>query len=159
MLFFGIAPKSILMKFPIRLLAPLCAVVALFLSGCSPSDTHEKVLDDAATQLDKLAKTLASVTDKASAEKAAKDMRAIAEDLKKTAARAQALGQPTVDVKAKIDSKMRVIEGKFSQLVEAQAPRIKALPPEVTAAFTEAAGEFQPAWQEVATAFKAADAK
>jgi hypothetical protein len=157
--FLGIAPKSILMKFPIRLLAPLCAACALFLTGCSPSDTHEKVLDDIAVQLDKLAKIPASVTDKSSAEKAAKDMKPIADELSKTAKRAQALGEPTADLKAKLDSKMRVVLGKFSQMTEAQAAAVKKWSPEVTEAFSAGSADVDKAFQEVAKAFKDADKK
>lgn len=147
------------MKFSLRLLAPLCAAVALFLSGCSSGDDHDKVLDDAAAQYDRMAKALASVTDKASAEKAGKEMKSIAEELKKTATRAQALGEPPVDVKAKVENKMRAIEAKWSQTLEAQRARVKALPADVTEAFKKASDDAAPAWLDTAAAFKKADKK
>ncbi len=146
------------MKFSMRLLTALCAAVALFVSGCSSSDSHEKVLDDAAAQLDKLAKTLDGVTDKASAEKAAKEMKSIADELKKVAVRAQALGQPPVDVKAKIENKMGAIAAKFAEKMEAQGAK-KTLPPEATQAFADSAKDVLPTMQEVAAAFTTADKK
>ncbi len=147
------------MNFRLRTLAPLFAVAALTFSGCSKSDTHELVLDDTAAQLDKMAATLATVTDKASAEKATKDLQAIAVDLKKVAIRAQALGQPSADVMAQVDSKMKTIEAKFAEKMDANEKKLKGATPEVTKAFTDSAEQFIPAMKAVADAFTAADKK
>ena len=70
------------------------------------------------------------VTDKASAEKAVTDIKAVVEEMKKIAARAKALGQPSADVKAKIEAKMKRINMTATRFLSSlSSPPAKKMSP------------------------------
>ena len=64
----GTQPHRVV-KLPSFILGAVGATLALAFGGCSGGDSHEKVADDIAMQMDRIAISLSSVADKASAEK------------------------------------------------------------------------------------------
>jgi hypothetical protein len=135
------------------------ATLTLFFAGCSGADNHEKIADDAAAQMEKMANAVASVKDKASAEKAVAEMKAVAEELKKIAARAKAVGKPSAEVKAKIDAKMKPRQQAVEkQMVTAQT-NLAAAGPEAAAILQKGMMELGQTMMEVAMALEGTDQK
>jgi hypothetical protein len=103
------------MKTLSRFVVAVLATATLFFAGCSGKDTHEKLADDAAAQMDKIATAVASVKDKASAEKAVTEIKAASAEMKKLSDRYNALGAPSAEVKTKVDTKMKAKEEEMKK--------------------------------------------
>ncbi len=144
------------MKTLSRFLTQTVLIIAtLFITGCSGGDTHEKVADDALKQMDRMVTAVSAVTDKASAEKAVADLKSVGEELKKIAERAKKLGEPSADVKAKVDGKMSAKQAEITQkMMGMQASMMKA-GPEAAAILGKGMMEFGATMQETGKMFGA----
>ena len=146
-----------MMKIHLRFLAIAIATLALFFTGCSGGDSHEKLADEVGKQMDRMVGAMSSITDKASAEKAMTDMKGVAEELKKLGARAKALGKPSADVNAKIEAKLKAKQDELQQkMMASQAAMMKA-GPEAMGIMMKGVQELAPAMAEVGKIFEAAD--
>ena len=144
------------MKTLSRFLTQTVLIIAtLFITGCSGGDTHEKVADDALKQMDRMVTAVSAVTDKASAEKAVADLKSVGDELKKIAERAKKLGEPSADVKAKVDGKMSAKQAEITQkMMGMQASMMKA-GPEAAAILGKGMMEFGATMQETGKMFGA----
>ena len=144
------------MKTLSRFLTQTVLIIAtLFITGCSGGDTHEKVADDALKQMDRMVTAVSAVTDKASAEKAVADLKSVGDELKKIAERAKKLGEPSADVKAKVDGKMSAKQAEITQkMMGMQASMMKA-GPEAAAILGKGLMEFGATMQETGKMFGA----
>ena len=145
------------MKITLRPAVTALATLTLFFTGCSGGDSHEKLAEDAGKQMDRMATALSSITDKASAEKAMTDMKSVVEDFKKLGTRAKALGQPSADVKAKTDAKMKAKQDEMQQKMMASQANMAKAGPEALGIIMKGMQELAPAMAEVGKIFEAAD--
>lgn len=130
-------------------------IATLFITGCSGGDSHEKVADDALKQMDRMVTAVSAVTDKASAEKAVADLKSVGDELKKIAERAKKLGDPSADVRAKIEGKMSAKQTEITQkMMGMQASMLKA-GPEAAAILGKGMMEFGATMQETGKMFGA----
>lgn len=142
------------MTFPSHILAAVGATLLLAFGGCSGGDSREKLVDEIAMQMDRMATALGSVADKASAERAMTDMKAIVGEMKKIAAHAKALGQPGADLRAKLDAKLKAKVAELQErMAGSQASLVKA-GPEATGIIIKGMLELAPAMDEIAGLFK-----
>jgi hypothetical protein len=123
------------------------------------ADSHEEVADAAITQMERMVAALATVTDKPTAEKAVTQLMDVAAELKKVAARAKAVGQPTPEVKAKIEAKMKERQTEIMKKMPEVQANLQKAGPEAAQVIQKGMIEFSTAMQEVGKAFKDADAK
>jgi hypothetical protein len=129
-------------------------IAALVLAACSGGDTHEKIVDDLNAQMDKLGTAVASVTDKASAEKAVTEIKTVSTEMKAIAERAKKIGDPSKEVQAKLEAKMKTKQEEMvAKMVGAQANLTKA-GPEAALILKGGMDEFGATMQEVEKAFK-----
>jgi hypothetical protein len=131
----------------------------LFTAGSALADSHEAVADDAMVQMERMVTALGTVTDKVTAEKAVQQLMDVATELKKIAARAKAVGQPSAEIKAKIEAKMKSKQEDFMKKMVAVQQGIAKAGPEAAAVLQKGMVEFGTAMQEVGKAFQDADAK
>ena len=142
-------------------LRPLFAAVifAFALGACSGGDSHEKVVDDIATQMDRVATAMSAVQDQATAERAVADMKSIVEEMKKIAPRAQALGEPGGELKARLAAKMKAKEADLQKKIAgSQAAMVKA-GPEAAGIIMKGMAELAPTLGEMSALFDEAEAK
>jgi hypothetical protein len=143
------------MKLHTRIFAILCVVLGLGFAGCTGADTHEKIVDDTIKQMDRMAVTMGTITDKATAEKAMAELSSVVEEIKKIGARAKALGDPSADVQKKLEEKMKAKTQELqTKLTGAMVSMAKA-GPEAAAIVAKGMQEFGAAMQEAGKAFGA----
>jgi hypothetical protein len=147
------------MKSPTGFLAVILASFALFFTGCSGGDSHEKVVDDVAKQMDRMATAMSSVTDKATAEKAVAELKNVAQEMKKIGERAKALGQPSADVKAKLEAKMKAKQDEIEKRMAGSQASLMKAGQEAGEILIKGMLEVGPAMEEAGEIFKAADKK
>ena len=141
------------MKFSSRLALAILAAVSLFISGCSGGDSHEKVVNDMTGQLDRMTNSLLAVTDKASAEKAATELKSVVEEFKKIGERAKKMGDPSADVKARLEASMKAKQVEVQTKMAGIGPVLMKAGPEAQSIVMKALAEFGPAMAEVGKVF------
>jgi len=102
----------------IKKLTILALVLSLApLSGCGPSDPHEKVMVDMLDCMEEVTEVLAGVTDKASAEAAKPKLEAFGERMKGIQKDMEEVGEPDKEkeeaLKEKYEKRMKEVMGKF----------------------------------------------
>jgi hypothetical protein len=137
------------MKTLARFATALLAAATLFLTGCSGPDSHEKLADDVMAQMEKLANAMSEAKDKATAEKAAADIKAMIPDFKKLGERAKALGKASPEVATKIQAKLKPKQEELSKKMAGAGPGAS---PEAGLALMGAVMELMPHMQEIETA-------
>jgi hypothetical protein len=143
------------MKLHARLSATVFALTAfLFAAGSAFADSHEAIADDAMAQMERMANAVASITDKATAEKAATELKSVGEELKKVAARAKAVGTPAADVKTKIEEKMKTKQEAIEKKMAAAQESLGKAGPEAMAVLMKSMTELAPVFQEIGEAFE-----
>ena len=135
-------------------LTSLTAALALALSGCTGGDSHKKVADDAVHVMERVATAMSSISDKASAERAVVEMKAAVADFKKLSERAKKLGDPTPEVKAKIEAEMKAQGEVLQKTMMASMGKLAAAGPEALAVLQAALKELLPAMEEAGKMFK-----
>jgi len=94
--------------------------LAMLFTSCGKKDTADSVTDELIGKFDELIVALESAKDKDSAEKAAKKIDAIGEDLDGIVKRLDALEEPSEEEKKKIDEKMdKAMESNGDKMGEA----------------------------------------
>ena len=134
-------------------------LAALILVGCSGSDSHEKVVDDVMKQMDRMASAMSSITDKASAEKAVTELKAVAEEMKKLGERAKKLGEPSAEVKTKLEAKMIAKQTEMQKTMAGMQASMTKAGPEAGMVLMKGMAEIAPAMQEAGKLFQGADKK
>lgn len=134
-------------------------LAALILAGCSGGDNHEKVVDDVMKQMDRMASAMSSITDKASAEKAVTELKAVAEEMKKLGERAKKLGEPTAEVKTKLEAKMIAKQTEMQKTMAGMQASMTKAGPEAGMVLMKGMAEIAPAMQEAGKLFQGADKK
>jgi hypothetical protein len=147
------------MKLRSGILAIAFAACALVQGGCGSGDSHEKVADDIAMQMDRLATAMTSVHDKASAERIVADMRSIVEEMKKSEARAKALGEPGAELKAKLNAKMQAKEAELQKRIAGSQATLMKAGAEATGIITKGLKELAPALDRLANPYRQTDTK
>ena len=142
------------MKNHTRLLASIAASIALVLSACSAGDSHEKVADDTLKIMERMSTAMTTITDKATAEKAVADMKVIANDMKAISERAKKLGEPSADVKARIDASMKVKAEELQKKMVASMMKVATAGPEAMVVLQEGMKEIAPIMEEAGKTFK-----
>ena len=137
-----------------NILASLTAAFALLLVGCSGGDSHKKVADDAVHVMERVATAMSSISDKASAEKAVGEIKSAVADFKKLAERAKKLGDPTPEVKAKIEASMKAQGEVLQKTMMASMGKLVAAGPEALAVLQAALKDLSPAMEEAGKMFK-----
>lgn len=137
-----------------RLLASITASIALVLSACSAGDSHEKVADDTLKIMERMSTAMTSITDKATAEKAVADMKVIANDMKAISERAKKLGEPSTDVKTRIDASMKVKAEELQKKMMASMMKVATAGPEAMVVLQEGMKEIAPIMEEAGKTFK-----
>jgi hypothetical protein len=132
------------MKLRSGILAFVFAACALVLGGCGGGDSHEQVADDIAMQMDRLATAITAVHDKASAERAVSDMKAIVEEMRKIEARAKALGEPSAESRAKLNAKMKAKEAELQKRFAGSQAALMKAGAEATGIITKGLKELAP---------------
>ena len=91
-----------------KLIQSTAALFAILcLASCGGGPSHEEVAADLMDTMEEFVDIIASVKDEASADKAAKDLDKVASKMEKLKAQADKLGDPSADVKAKIEADMK----------------------------------------------------
>ncbi len=142
------------MKNHTKLLASIAASIALVLSACSAGDSHEKVADDTLKIMERMSTAMTTITDKATAEKAVADMKVIANDMKAVSERAKKLGEPSADVKARIDASMKVKAEELQKKMMASMMKVATAGPEAMVVLQEGMKEIAPIMEEAGKTFK-----
>ena len=104
----------------------LLALASLGLSQCGGGETHEKIMKDMISVMNRMGDTLSGIKDKASAEAAKGKLTALVDEMKAVKARMDKIGEPTgklsADLKAKYEKEMMAAVGKMSQgMIKAMA--------------------------------------
>ena len=101
--------------------------MVLVLPGCG--DTHDKAMTDMVSGMNRLAESLGSVKDKATAEAAKGKLKEIREELKAVKARMKELGDPKEEAAAKLKEKYgKDLEAAMQKMQTALAGLITAGP-------------------------------
>jgi len=108
----------------------LVAVLPFALTGCG--DSHEKAAGDMVSLMNRLADTLDTVKDKASAEAAKDKLKAIGTEMKEMKARMDKLGKPS-------EAKEKELKEKYEKELTAATTRIMGASMKIAAAGPEAA--------------------
>ena len=93
----------------------LSSILVLFMTlsfiSCGGADTHDSVMNESLTLMDKIGAEMKKVTDKASAEKSKPTLEALVADMNTLKKRVDALGKPNAEqeaeLKKKYDEKMK----------------------------------------------------
>jgi len=128
-------------------------VAALVLTGCSGGDSHEKIVDAMIVQIDRMATAVSSVTDKATAEKAAAELKSVGEEMKKIAEKAKGMKDPSAEVQAKIDAKMKAKQEEVQKKMAGIQGTLAKAGPEAAAVLMGGMAEFGKAMEEAGKAF------
>jgi type I site-specific restriction endonuclease len=139
-----------------RILAALASILALTFTGCSGGNSHEKVMEAMFAQMDRIATAMGTVTDKASAEKAVTEIKSVTEELKKIAEKAKALGEPTGELKTKLEEKMKAKQAEIQQKMTASMAGLQKAGPEAAEVIMKGMMEIAPAMEAVGKSFGAA---
>ena len=142
------------MKTPARFFAIITSVLAIALSGCGGGDTHQKVADDVFKVMERMSTAMGSVTDKASAEKAVAEMKAVAADMKGIAERAKKLGEPSGDVKTALEASMKAKTEELQKKMMGSMSKLAAAGPEAMAVIQAGMAEIGPTMEEAGKLFK-----
>ena len=142
------------MKIHTNVLASIAVSIALVLSACSAGDSHEKVADDTLKVMERMSTAMTSITDKATAEKAVADMKVIANDMKAISERAKKLGEPSADVKARIDASMKAKADELQKKMMAGMMKVATAGPEAMAVLQAGMKEIAPIMEEAGKTFK-----
>lgn len=128
-------------------------VAAVVLSGCSGGDSHEKVADAVLAQMERMATAVSSVTDKASAEKAVAELKSVGEEMKKLAEKAKAMKDPSAEVQAKIDAKMKTKQEEIQKKMMGMQATLAKAGPEAATILMGGLAEFGKVMEEAGKAF------
>ena len=99
----------------------ICAllVAAFCLAGCDSKPTHESVTQEGIDKTEEMVEVLKSIKDEASAKAARPKMEQIKKDMEELKKKANALGEPPADVKAKLQEKHKPeMEKLFGEMMK-----------------------------------------
>ena len=140
-------------------LALFASFALLFTGTTFAADPYETIAEEALVQMDRMANAVLSVTDKATADKAVAELLSVADDLKKIAAKAKGLGQPSDEIKAKIEAKMKAKTEEIQKKMETVPASLAKAGPEAAEVLGKGMEKFGAAMEEVGKAFEEADKK
>jgi hypothetical protein len=140
-----------------RFIAILLLALAFLIPAPSFADSAEAVMNDTLVQMDRVADTILTIKDKATAEKAMADLQTIVVELKKIAARAKAVGQPPAELKEKLMTQFRTKTAEVQKRIAGAKDQIAKAGLEAAAVLGKGMVEFGKGMQEVGEAFQAAD--
>jgi acetylornithine/succinyldiaminopimelate/putrescine aminotransferase len=115
----------------ISTLASLFALCAFGLAVAGCGDSHEKVVNDLAAQIEKVVGVLKGVTDKASADAAKPKLDSIDQDIKAIAERAKKLPKPSQAEEAALKSKLETRMKKAGEELQTEMMRVGPIAPEL----------------------------
>ena len=96
----------------------LLALASLGLSQCGGGETHEKIMKDMISVMNRLGDLMGGIKDKATAEAAKPKLSALVDELKAVKARMDKIGEPkgklADDLKAKYEKEMKAAMEKFT---------------------------------------------
>lgn len=138
---------------PRTIQAALLLMLSLALVGCG-GDSHESLAEEGIGILNKMTDSLESVDDQASAEQAAKEIEALAEDFRSVGERIEALGEPDAETTRRVEEKFGPLAEAGTDRFEVEMRRIMELDPalgdviaESLQKFGEAVQDARPSWQ------------
>ncbi len=124
---------STLTRFAALLLA---AVLPFALTGCG--DSHDKAMKDMVSVMNRMADTLATVKDKATAEAAKEKLKGITEEMKAIKTRMDKLGNPTGDAEKALKDKYEKEMSEATSKMMGAAMKIATAGPEAAEVLKDA---------------------
>ena len=111
-----------------RNIAALAAVgLCLVLPSCGQKDTHERILGDTLSLMERFATALEQARDNESARQAAREIEGLVEEFDEIAARSDAVGKPDPEVAKDLARKFAARRTKVLERISSATPRARSL--------------------------------